>query len=147
MQPFSSRLEYRVDLQASIYITAMTLELVAAVSLTIGVSALCSTLEAMILSVTSAELENLKINSPKRGKLLEKFRNELEETSSAILSLNTIANTLGATLVGGLAEKTFGGEGNNLFIFAIGMTIGILFFAEILPKNLAISINNLTQKS
>ena len=117
----------------------MTLELVAAVSLTIGVSALCSTLEAMILSVTSAELENLKINSPKRGKLLEKFRNELEETSSAILSLNTIANTLGATLVGGLAEKTFGGEGNNLFIFAIGMTIGILFFAEILPKNLAIS--------
>lgn len=116
----------------------MSLELVSAIVLTIGVSALCSTLEAMILSVTSAEIENLKITLPRRGNLLEKFRNEIEETSSAILSLNTIANTLGATLVGGIAEKTFGG-GNNLFIFAIGMTLGILFFAEILPKNLAVS--------
>ena len=117
----------------------MSLELVTAVSLTIGISALCSTLEAMILSITSAELENLKIASPRRGNLLAKFRNELEETSSAILSLNTIANTLGATLVGGIAEKSLGGDGNNLFIFAIGMTLGILFFAEILPKNLTVS--------
>ena len=62
----------------------------------------------MILSVSSAELENLKSNSPRKGSLLEKFKNELEETSSAILSLNTIANTLGATLVGGIAEKSLG---------------------------------------
>ena len=55
------------------------------------------------------------------------------------MSLNTIANTLGATLAGGLAEKSFGDEGNNLFVFAIGMTLGILFFSEILPKNLAVS--------
>ena len=81
----------------------------------------------------------LKEKSPKKGKLLEKFKVELEETSSAILSLNTIANTLGATLVGGLAEKTFSGHENSLLIFAIGMTLGILFFSEILPKNLAVS--------
>lgn len=112
-------------------------ELVIAVSLTIGISALCSTLEALILSVTTAEIENLKLVSKRRGKLLEKFHLEIEETSSAILSLNTIANTLGATLVGGLAETTLGGGANNLLIFACGMTIGILFFAEILPKNLA----------
>ena len=110
-------------------------ELIAAICLTIGISALCSTLEAMILSVTAAELENLKKASPKRGRLLEKFRNEIEETTSAILSLNTIANTLGATLVGGLAEKSLGGGPNNLLIFACGLTLGILFFAEILPKN------------
>ena len=118
---------------------AMSIELVSAISLTIGISALCSTLEAMILSVTSAEIENLKISSPRKGNLLAKFRNELEETSSAILSLNTIANTLGATLVGGIAENSLGGNGNNLLIFAIGMTLGILFFAEILPKNLTVS--------
>ena len=81
----------------------MIYELVIAISLTIGISALCSTLEALILSVTSAEIEGLKLNSPSKGKLLERFHNEIEETSSAILSLNTIANTLGATLVGGLA--------------------------------------------
>ena len=117
----------------------MVWDLVVAVSLTIGISALCSALEAMILSITSAEIEDLKISSPTRGNLLERFRNELEETSSAILSLNTIANTLGATLVGGIAEKTFGGGESNLLIFAIGLTIGILFFAEILPKNMAVS--------
>ena len=117
----------------------MTIELVLAITLTIGISALCSTLEAMILSITVAEIESLKEKSPKNGKLLEKFKVELEETSSAILSLNTIANTLGATLVGGLAEKTFSGHENSLLIFAIGMTLGILFFSEILPKNLAVS--------
>ncbi|MDA7757575.1 CNNM domain-containing protein, partial [Opitutales bacterium] len=84
----------------------MTIELVLAIGLTIGISALCSTLEAMILSVTVAEIESLKVKKPKKGLLLEKFKLELEETSSAILSLNTIANTLGATLVGGLAEKS-----------------------------------------
>ena len=117
----------------------MSGELIVAISLTIGISALCSTLEAMILSVTSAELETFKKISPKRGLLLEKFRNEIEETTSAILSLNTIANTLGATLVGGLAEKSFGGGQTNLLLFACGMTVGILFFAEILPKNLTVS--------
>lgn len=117
----------------------MIYELVIAISLTIGISALCSTLEALILSVTSAEIEGLKLNSPSKGKLLERFHNEIEETSSAILSLNTIANTLGATLVGGLAENALGGGSDRLFFFACGMTVGILFFAEILPKNLAIS--------
>jgi len=114
-------------------------ELIIAIVLTIGISALCSMLEALILSVTSAEIENLKLKSPNKGKLVEKFHKEIEETSSAILSLNTIANTLGATLVGGLAENALGGSSNSLLIFACGLTVGILFFAEILPKNLAFS--------
>jgi CBS domain containing-hemolysin-like protein len=116
----------------------MVSQLVIAVVLTIGVSALCSILEAMVLSLTTAEIENFKKQSPQRGKLIEKYRNELEETSSAILSLNTIANTLGATLAGGLAEKTFGDGSNSILLFAGGMTLGILFFSEILPKNLTV---------
>jgi len=117
----------------------MTSQLVLAVALTLGISSLCSILEAMILSVTSAEIEHFKERSRRWGNLLEKYRLEIDETSSAILSLNTIANTLGATLVGGLAEKSLGGGENSLFIFACGMTLGILFFAEILPKNLTVS--------
>lgn len=114
-------------------------ELIVAIALTIGISALCSTLEAMILSITPVEIESLKKKSSRKGKLLEKYREEIEETTSSILSLNTIANTLGATLVGGLAEKSFGDGGNNLLIFASGMTFGILFFAEIIPKNIAVT--------
>ena len=116
----------------------MITELVIAIALTIGVSALCSTLEAMILSVTPVEIESLKKKSPKKGALLEKFRDEIEETTSSILSLNTIANTLGATLVGGLAQKALGGDENVLLYFAGGMTAGILLFAEIIPKNVAV---------
>ena len=113
-------------------------ELIVAISLTIGISALCSTLEAMILSVSSAELEAFKKTSPKRGLMMEKFHHEIEETTSAILSLNTIANTLGATLVGGLAKKHLGDGQTDMFWFACGMTLGILFFAEILPKNMTV---------
>ena len=117
----------------------MISQLVVAVAFTIGVSSLCSILEAMILSITTAEIEDFKDRSPKWGQKLSKFRDEIDETSSAILSLNTIANTLGATLVGGLAEKAFGNGENTLLLFACGMTLGILFFAEILPKNLTVS--------
>ncbi len=116
----------------------MISQLVIAVVLTIGVSALCSILEAMVLSVTTAEVENFKKKAPKRGNIIEKYRSEIDETSSAILSLNTIANTLGATLAGGLAEKAFGDGSNSVLYFAGGMTLGILFFSEILPKNLTV---------
>jgi CBS domain containing-hemolysin-like protein len=93
----------------------------------------------MILSITPAEIEALKKKSSRKGKMLERYREEIEETTSSILSLNTIANTLGATLVGGLAEKAFGDGGDSVLIFAGGMTLGILFFAEIIPKNIAIA--------
>ena len=77
----------------------MTFLFTLAIVFTIGISALCSLLEAMILSTTTAEIEGLKKLYPNRGKKLEKYKLGLEETSSAILSLNTIANTLGATTV------------------------------------------------
>ena len=128
-----------LDLSKTKIDSPMASQLVIAVTATICVSALCSILEAMILSVTTAEIENFKSSAPRRGKILEKYRRELEETSSAILSLNTIANTLGATLAGGLAEKTFGDGSNSILVFACGMTLGILFFSEILPKNLTVS--------
>ena len=114
--------------------------LIVAIVFTIGVSALCSVLEAMILSTTTSEIEFLKRHKPKLGELLELFRNDLEETTSAILSLNTIANTLGATLVGGLAANLFGEH--KLIYFSLGMTIGILIFSEVIPKNIGVIYRN-----
>ncbi len=105
---------------------------------TIGVSALCSILEAMILSTTTAEIESLKKRHPKRGERLEKFRQDIEETSSAILSLNTIANTLGATIVGGLAVQIWSGYDNVLLKVSLSMTVAILFLSEIIPKNVGV---------
>lgn len=109
-----------------------------AIVFTIGVSALCSILEAMILSTTTAEIESLKKSHPKRGERLDRARLDIEETSSAILSLNTIANTLGATIVGGLAVQIWAEETNVLLKVSLTMTVAILFFSEIIPKNVGV---------
>ena len=116
----------------------MTLAFIFATAFTIGVSALCSVLEAMILSTTTAEIERLKKSHPGRGEKLEKYKLGLEETSSAILSLNTIANTLGATMVGGLAVQIWPADSNVLLKVSSAMALTILFFSEIIPKNVGV---------
>jgi CBS domain containing-hemolysin-like protein len=110
-----------------------------AIAFTIGISALCSILEAMILSTTTTEIESLKRSHPARGKRLEDYKQNIEETSSAILSLNTIANTIGATLVGGLAVSIWADSANVLLNTSLAMAAGILFFSEIIPKNLGVA--------
>ncbi|NDV61896.1 HlyC/CorC family transporter [Puniceicoccales bacterium CK1056] len=111
--------------------------LVIAILLTLGVSAICSLLEAFILSTTMAEIEGLKKSHPKAGQLLEMYKVGIDETSSAILTLNTIANTAGATIVGALAARVL--ESTSLGILSGGMVLGILFFSEIIPKNLGVA--------
>jgi len=110
--------------------------LIFAIAFTICISALCSLLEAMILSTSASDIESLKEKRAKLGESLEKLYTDLEETTSAILSLNTIANTLGSILVGGLATKLYGEH--SLLYFSIGMTVGILIFSEVIPKNIGV---------
>ena len=111
---------------------------------TISISAVCSLLEAFILSTTVAEIEGFKKESKKKGRMLEQFRTNIDETSSAILSLNTIANTLGAVVVGGLATHVFGSE--SLIYFSLGMTGLILIFGEIIPKTAGVTYRKGLQK-
>lgn len=116
----------------------MTIAFIFAVAFTIGISALCSVLEAMILSTTTAEIESLKRVHLRRGEKLEKYKVGLEETSSAILSLNTLANTLGATIVGGMAVQIWPDSSNILWKISTIMAVAILFFSEIIPKNIGV---------
>ncbi|MGB0264073.1 MAG: CNNM domain-containing protein [Opitutales bacterium] len=116
----------------------MIFAFILAIAFTIGVSALCSILEAMILSTTTAEIEALKKRNVRQGERLETYKLSLEETSSAILSLNTIANTLGATMVGGLAVQLWPSDENILLKVSLSMAAAILFFSEIIPKNVGV---------
>ncbi|GHC04445.1 CNNM domain-containing protein [Cerasicoccus arenae] len=111
-----------------------------AVVFTLTVSAFCSLLEAMILSTTTAEIEALKQKALHRGELLERFKADIEETSSAILSLNTVANTLGATVTGVLAVQVFSDSPSYIAKYVVpgSMTVGILILSEVIPKNLGI---------
>ncbi|MGC9451967.1 MAG: CNNM domain-containing protein [Oceanipulchritudo sp.] len=111
--------------------------LILAIAFTLVVSAFCSLLEAFVLSTTIAEIESLKKQHPVIGALLERFKIDINETSSAILTLNTIANTAGATIVGALAARVL--ESTWLGFLSAGMVLGILFFSEIIPKNIGVA--------
>jgi len=111
--------------------------LLLAVAFTLGTSFCCSLLEAMFLSTTSADVEALKAKHPRRGRLFEDSRDNMEETISAILTLSTISSTLGAVVVGGMATKVFGSAA--LGIISGAMTLTSLIFAEVIPKSLGVA--------
>ncbi|MBR4596878.1 MAG: HlyC/CorC family transporter [Opitutales bacterium] len=112
------------------------------VFLTLAISAFCSLLEAMVLSTKQSEIEQLKKISRRRGEMLDTFVREIDRTSSAILSLNTIANTFGATLSGVLfatcMSKYFPSDFHARYTFPAVLTIAILTFSEIFPKNIGV---------
>lgn len=107
-----------------------------AIVFTVSTSAFCSMCEGLVLSSSTGTIEKLKKNNKRQGLLLEDFKRNIEETTSAILTLNTLANTLGAMVVGGLSTQILGTD--SLWIFSLVMTLTMLIFAEVLPKNLAI---------
>lgn len=114
----------------------MLLAFIGAVAFTIGASFYCSMMEALILSTTVAEIESLKKTQPKKGLKLENLKLDLPNTISAILTLNTIANTAGTALVSGLAVIMWGNA--IVGIITGGMTLGVLIFSEVIPKNLGV---------
>ena len=80
----------------------MTLLLVY-LAIAIGVSFLCSVLEAALLSITPSFLEQLTQERPKSGMVIQSVKDRLDESLSSILILNTFAHTMGAAGVGAQA--------------------------------------------
>ncbi|MDX2506024.1 MAG: DUF21 domain-containing protein, partial [Gammaproteobacteria bacterium] len=103
-------------------------------AIAIGISFLCSVLEAVLLSITPGYVEQVKTTSPLSGKLLENARTKLDESLSSILILNTFAHTMGAAGVGSQAVRIFGDKWETLI--AVLLTLAILYFSEIIPKTL-----------
>ncbi len=103
-------------------------------SIAIGVSFLCSILEAVLLSLTPSYTEQVRLEQPRRGKALTRVTEKLDESLSAILILNTFAHTMGAAGVGSQAMQVFGPQWETLI--AILLTLAILYFSEIIPKTL-----------
>jgi CBS domain containing-hemolysin-like protein len=104
------------------------------VSIALGVSFLCSILEAVLLSVSPSHIEVLVQQGERSGRFMQKFKGDIERPISAILTLNTIAHTVGAAGAGAEAAIIFG----NQFIGVISaiLTLLILIFSEIIPKTL-----------
>ena len=101
-------------------------------------SFLCSLLEAVLLSITPSFIESLKEEG--KGELslkLSALKDNIDKPLAGILSLNTIAHTVGAAGVGAQATKIWGDQ--SMGIVSGVLTLLILVFSELIPKSLGAS--------
>jgi CBS domain containing-hemolysin-like protein len=103
-------------------------------AISIGFSFLCSVLEAALLSITPSFIAGLRDTRPALHKALRAFKDDIDKPLSAILTLNTVAHTVGATGVGAQVAVVFG---ETWLAAASGvMTLAILILSEIIPKTI-----------
>ncbi|MFI3287054.1 MAG: hemolysin family protein [Rikenellaceae bacterium] len=100
----------------------------------LGISFVCSILEAVLLS-TPMSFISIKVKEGARSsELLQKQKADIDRPISAILSLNTIAHTIGAAGVGAEAGRVFGSE--YFAVISAVLTVLILVVSEIIPKTI-----------
>ena len=104
-------------------------------ALALGASFLCSILEAVLLSTSHGHIVALKDTHPKVSDLWSQWKDDPERPLTAILTLNTIAHTVGALGVGAEVQTQFGG-GDIVHVAAARLTLAILVLSEILPKTI-----------
>ncbi|MDT8323242.1 MAG: hemolysin family protein [Bacteroidota bacterium] len=98
-------------------------------------SFLCSIAEAVLLSITPSYVAGLREKNPKLAALLYRLKQEnVDHSLAAILTLNTIAHTVGAIGAGAQATMVFGSAWFG--VFSAVMTLMILLLSEIIPKTL-----------
>lgn len=103
----------------------------------IALSALCSMLEATLLSTPLSYITGLEDQGVKGAQRLKRLKQNPDRPISAILCLNTIANTVGASIVGSLVYEVYGDA--LVGVFSTIFTFCILIFSEIIPKTVGTS--------
>lgn len=108
--------------------------LIAFALLSIAVSFVCSILEAALLSITPSYIAQQKLSRPRLYQQLKVLKDQIDQPLAAILTLNTVAHTVGATGVGAQVTLVFGD--GYLGIASAVMTVLILILSEIVPKTI-----------
>lgn len=103
-------------------------------ALALIVSFVCSILEAVLLSTTLPFISALEKNNKRGSALLKKLKTGIDRPIAAILTVNTIAHTIGAAGVGAESAKIFGNQ--YMFLISSILTLLILYFSEIIPKTI-----------
>jgi len=110
---------------------------VTAVAVVLVVSFTCSIFESVLLSLSRPQVEITGRRHPRAGRMLARFKENMDEPIAAILILNTAAHTIGAAVAGASYTSVF--EANTLWLFSILFTLAVLLFTEIIPKTLGVS--------
>ena len=114
---------------------------VAAVSVALVFSFLCSIFESVLLSVRYSRVESLAQSGKRSGRLLRRFKQDIDTPIAAILIVNTVAHTVGASVAGASYSNVF--DPQTLWIFTIVFTIAVLLFTEIIPKTVGVTYSDL----
>ncbi|MBW3567632.1 MAG: hemolysin family protein [Proteobacteria bacterium] len=107
-------------------------------ALAVMVSFLCSLWEAVLLSITPSYAQVKLEEGTRVGQLIESFKQNVDRPLAAILTLNTIAHTVGAVGVGEQAVRIWA-DANPLITgvaVPVLLTLGILILSEIIPKTI-----------
>lgn len=104
------------------------------VSIAIGVSFVCSVLEAVLLSISPSYIAQLRQQEHPAANSLLALKEDIDRPLASILTLNTIAHTIGAATAGAQAAVVFGSQW--LGVFSAVLTLGILVLSEIVPKTI-----------
>ena len=115
--------------------------LVLATGIALGVSFICSFVEAGLLSLTPANVAELTREDPAKGRIWVAFKENIGRPISVILILNTTAHTIGAAVAGAKFDELYGGE--YLWLFSLFFTFLMLQYTEILPKTLGVRYRRL----
>lgn len=104
-----------------------------------SISAMCSLMEATLLSLTPSQVAQLAASRPRLGAVWQRFKANIERPIAAILILNTAAHTIGASVAGAEFDELFGDQW--ILVFSLVFTYLMLQFTEILPKTLGVQYN------
>ena len=103
----------------------------------LGISFLCSVLEAVLLSTPMSFITAKEQEGRKSASVLKDLKNNVDRPVGAILSLNTIAHTIGSAGVGAEVTRIWGNEWFG--VASVVLTLLILIFSEIIPKTIGAS--------
>ena len=117
----------------------MLTQLFAVVGISLAISFMCSVFEAVLLSVSHSYVALLQNAGDRAGDILHAMKRRIDEPIAAILTLNTIAHTVGATLAGVIVTSAFDGNDLAVGIFTTGYVVAVLVLSEIIPKTIGVA--------
>jgi CBS domain containing-hemolysin-like protein len=108
--------------------------LITYVLIALAVSFICSLLEASLLTITPSAINSAEQRGARWAVRMKAYKANIDRPLSAILTLNTVAHTMGAAGAGAQYARVFGNTGEA--VFAGALTLAILILTEIIPKTL-----------
>jgi CBS domain containing-hemolysin-like protein len=109
------------------------------VSISLGITCLCSILEAVLLSLSHTDVAKMSGDGPRSAAIWGRLKKNIHQPIAVILIVNTFAHTIGASLSGAQFDRIFGHEW--VIVYSIGYSLVMIQWTEILPKSLAVMHN------